>query len=175
MTPLCKTALAAALLRAAGAVAAFEQHVAEPGFTVSVPKLPAFVLEPTTAATPGTLALAGQAGPGGALRATVTVTPAAHEVGTRVCAGAFIRGLVARPGMPGRDSIYRAPLDAETFLVLYILEVGGAKALHAHLLAAVGSRHCVEAHFERPMAAGEDEDDWRRSFAGARVLSDPAR
>ncbi len=147
-----RAAFALAFMAAAWPAAAFEQRVADPGFTVVVPQLPQSV------------------------RADVSAVPAGRDVITRVCAGQFIRTLVRRPGMPDRDSIYRAPLDADNFLVLYRLGDEGARTLHAHLLAAARGTHCVEAHFERPLAPGEDEDDWRRSFTGARIVSDgPAR
>lgn len=143
-----RAVLALASVAAAWPAAAFEQRVDDPGFTVVVPLLPQSV------------------------RADVHAAPAARGVITRLCAGEFLRALVKRPGIPDRDSIYRAPLDAGTFLVLYRLGDGGTRTLHAHLLAAARGTHCVEAHFERPLGPGEDEDDWRRSFAGARIVSD---
>jgi hypothetical protein len=71
--------------------------------------------------------------------------------------------------MPDRDSIYRAPLDENTFLVLYILGEARNRQLHAHLLAAASTTHCIEAHISRALREGEDEDNWRRSFDGARI------
>ena len=71
--------------------------------------------------------------------------------------------------MPDRDSIYRAPLDASTFLVLYIFEQRGKKVLHAHLLSAAAGTHCIEAHFSRDEVLGEDEDKWRTTFDDARI------
>jgi hypothetical protein len=71
--------------------------------------------------------------------------------------------------MPDRDNIYRAPLDASTFLVLYVFEQQSKKVFHAHLLSAAAGTHCIEAHFTRDAAVGEDEDKWRTTFTDARI------
>ena len=70
--------------------------------------------------------------------------------------------------MPDRDNIHRAPVDPNTFLVLYLMELDG-KRLHAHLLSAAGSTHCIDAHFSRTLPVGEDIDNWRTTFDGATV------
>jgi len=71
--------------------------------------------------------------------------------------------------MPDRDNVYRAPVDPSTFLVLYVMERDGKRLLHAHLLSAAGSSHCIDAHFSRSLVAGEDLDNWRTSFDGATI------
>lgn len=148
------------------AASAFDYRATTPAFTVSVPGLPALAMSESPERGP-----AGERrSRGGDTRygADIVATPAGHEVGTRECAGQFLRALVARPGMPARDSIYRAPLSAQTFLVIYGLGEGADQAWHAHLLAATG-QHCVEAHFQRAAAPGEDADDWRKAFLDARI------
>ena len=75
--------------------------------------------------------------------------------------------------MPDRDNLYRAPIDPDTFLVLYLMELDGKRLLHAHLLSAAGSTHCIDAHFSRSLVAGEDIDNWRTAFSGATVRSAP--
>lgn len=156
------------LLSAAAALPAFafEQGLSDPPMKISVPRLPQVEL--------GKAAVAADrrtwSGQDAQLAVEVQATANAAASGsTRVCAGAFLRELVRRPGMPDRDSIYRAPIDAGTFLVLYILDEPAGKRLHAHLLAAVGDTHCVDAHFSRRQRDGEDVDEWRGSFAGAGV------
>lgn len=61
-------------------------------------------------------------------------------------------------------------MNERTFLVLYLLDGQKGQVLHAHLLSAAASTHCIEAHFSRAKRAGEDEDDWRRSFAGSSIV-----
>ena len=76
--------------------------------------------------------------------------------------------------MPERDSVYRAPLSEKTFLVLYVMTDSGPPVLHAHLLSAVAASHCAQAHFTHPRQPDEDQEDWRKAFAGARI-DDAAR
>jgi len=71
--------------------------------------------------------------------------------------------------MPDRDNIYRTALDANTFLVLYILAEQGEQQLHAHLLSSASATRCIEMHFSRARRGGEDEDGWRQSFVGAHI------
>jgi hypothetical protein len=154
-------------LLAAGGAGAFELAVTGPDFTVAVPRLPAIQLEAQkTPAPPVTKAMRGD---DGTYEVSLLVTQAERETSTRACAGAFLRALVARPGMPDRDSIYRAPLDTETFLVLYIL--GTPRRLHAHLLSSANASHCIELHVSKSLRDGDDEDAWRRSFQGARIAA----
>jgi len=147
---------------------AFELKAANPEFTVTVPNLPAIRLEKRSPST-NMDASTEMFGEDSIYRISLVVTKAAKQTSTRECAGAFLRSLVARPGMPDRDSIYRAPLDANTFLVLYILGEPGRRQLHAHLLSSANASHCIEAHVSRELREGEDEDGWRRSFTGARI------
>lgn len=161
---LCVLAAASALSLPAWA---FEQALSSPDVVVSVPRLPQVALGQPLGA--GTGADRSWQGAGAGVDVDIHARPAASAGSTRLCAGSFLRELVRRPGMPERDSIYRAPIDADTFLVLYIHGEGPDRRLHGHLLAAAGDSHCVEAHFSRPLRPGEDVDDWRTSFDGAAV------
>lgn len=146
---------------------AFEQQLAEPAMVVSVPRLPQVALGQGRVSADGRART--WAGRNGALEVDIQATAAPAAGSTRLCAGAFLRELVRRPGMPERDSIYRAPLDVDNFLVLYLLDDTGGRRLHAHLLAAVAGSHCVDAHFSRPVGEGEDVDEWRQRFGGAAI------
>lgn len=159
--------ITAALLTSGAGAGAFELVVNGPDFTIVVPRLPAIALQPLKApAPPGAQTLSGG---DGTYEISLLVAPAERETSTRACAGAFLRALTARPGMPARDNIYRAALDAETFLVLYILATPKPERLHAHLLSSANATHCVELHVSRAMRDGEDEDAWRRSFQGSHI------
>ncbi len=158
--------IAAVLLSAAWSPAeAFEQAFEAPAFIVSVPGIPNLRLTSFSPPAPGVAAR----GRDDTYSIEVTALASPQAGSTRACAGQFLRDLVKRPQMPDRDSIYRAPFDTSTFLVLYIIEQPGPKVLHAHLVSAAGGTHCIDAHFSRDMKAGEDEDTWRTTFAGARV------
>jgi len=148
---------------------AFELTVSDPDFTVTVPNLPSIGLVARRPATADvTRAMAGE---DGIYQVSLTVWRAERETTARTCAGSFLRSLVAKPGMPDRDAIYRAPLDEDTFLVLYIFAAPEARRLHAHLVSSVNARNCVEVAFSKALGAGEDEDNWRKSFLGSHVQS----
>lgn len=166
MRPSLLLATASTLSVCAGA-SAFELKAVSPDFTVSVPNLPAIRLDARATANPDIST--EMAGEDGTYKVTLLVTKVQKATTTRVCAGHFLRSLVARKGMPDKDSIYRAPLDENTFLVLYILGKAGKRQLHAHLLSAASTTHCIEAHISRERRESEDEDNWRRSFAGAHI------
>lgn len=158
-----------ALITVNVAANAFELTVSGPDFTVIVPNLPSIHLVAQTPETPDvTRAMAGE---DEIYQVSLVVGRAERETTARGCAGSFLRLLVARPGMPDRDSIYRAPLDEDTFLVLYILGAPENRRLHAHLVSSVNARNCVEVHFSKALGAGEDEDNWRKSFLGAHIQS----
>lgn len=170
-TPLLRfAALALGLLPLAAA--AFELTLAEPELSIAAPGVPAIALQELPASAPaGRRAFTGH---DARYRVELTLSPQAPEASPRVCAGQFLRTLVAAPGMPPRDSIYRAPLDAHTFLVIYALGDERQPTLHAHIVSAAGTAHCADAHFSRRAAPGEDIDDWRTTFTSARVAA-PAR
>jgi hypothetical protein len=169
-TRLAALAMSLALGALAGPAAAFEWRGATPAVSITVPAVPAIALRADAAPPAGSAArLAGSDG-----RFSVEVlmsAPVAQAGGTssRECAGGFLRTLVTRPGMPARDSIYRAALSEKTFLVIYLLGDAPAQQLHAHLVAAAGPQQCIEAHFSRPARPDEDTDDWRRTFSAARI------
>lgn len=144
-------ALACGLMALALPASAYEQTFPDPGVVVSVP------------------ALKGTAG----LQVELHAQALPEADSTRVCAGRFLRELVKRPDMPDRDRIYRAPLDPANFLVLYILESGGRKVLHAHLLGTLPGSHCLDVHFSQAMQAEDETEAWRQSFAGASLRPSP--
>lgn len=155
------------LIAACGNACAFEWKAENPDFTVTVPNLPSVRLEAQTLSDANVSS--AMAGVDETYKITLLVTKAEKETSTRACAGSFLRSLVARPGMPDRDNIYRTALDQNTFLVLYILVEPGGQQLHAHLLSSANATHCIEVHFSRARRGGEDEDAWRQTFAGSRV------
>ena len=157
----------ASLFAVCGNACAFELKAKNPDFTVTVPNLPSMRLEVQTISDSNVSS--SMAGVDGTYKATLLVTKAEKETTTRACAGSFLRSLVARPGMPDRDNIYRTALDENTFLVLYILVEQGGQQLHAHLLSSANATHCIEMHFSRTRRGGEDEDGWRQSFVGSHV------
>jgi len=166
------TAIASAsLLAPALPACAFEQAFSVPPFVVSVPRLPTIAVGVPIPSQGGNVLTAR--GQDTTYVVEISATASGSATSTRACVGASLRELVARPNMPGRDNIYRAPFDSNTFLVLYVMELDGKKRLHAHLLSAAGGTHCIDAHFSRGLVMGEDVDDWRTVFTGATVSERP--
>ena len=156
-----------ALLTLPSAAVSFEISVTDPAFAVAVPGLPDVRLEPQAVVSPRVVRLL--AGGNGGHEVSVAVTTADAGASPRACASSLLHTLVGRPGMPDRDSIYRAPLDQETFLVLYRLGTASERQLHAHLFSAASAHHCVEVHVSRPERPGEEIDEWRKTFATSHI------
>ncbi len=150
------------------AASCFELALSQPEFHLSVPGLPAAELHEDT--HPSVVPKRVLTGAVGKLDIELELSAQASQASPRTCAGSLLRALVAKPGMPNRDSIYRAPLDESTFLVIYALGEGPTQRLHAHVISSAGPTHCANAHFVRPALPGEDIDDWRTTFTSARVV-----
>ena len=150
-----------------GSADALELKAENPDFTVNVPNLPSVRLERQTTSDSNVSTVL--AGTDGTYKITLLTTRAQKEITTRECAGAFLRSLLARAGMPDRDNVYRTALDEDTFLVLYILVEPEGQQLHAHLLSSANATHCVEMHVSRARVENEEQDGWRQSFAGSHV------
>lgn len=147
---------------------AFALKAEEAGFVVDVPGLPEIAARAAPVAT-GAAQLPRYAGHGAGHDVTIETSAGREGISTRECAGRFLRGFTTRPDAPDAESLYRAPLGPQTFLVIYVREDGPVRQLHAHLLGATSSGRCVDAHFWRPARPDQDDDAWRQSFSGARV------
>lgn len=170
-TRLLPSVVAAALAGLHALACSFEAKVSDPDFTIVVPALPDIALKQQAPASPASAPR--WLGDDGTYKVAVALSAMPQGISARECAGTGLRAILSQPGMPHRDSVYRAPLNAHTFLVLYVFE-GSQPTLHAHLLSVAGDSHCTDVHFSRPQRAGEDVDDWRSSFSGAHI-DKPAR
>jgi hypothetical protein len=121
----------------------FAFEVASPKFKVSIPGLPQMKMElhPRNATQPH-LRYLGADGP-----YTIAVfTPAAAAGMTPLeCAGATVKTLAARPGVPQAPEVYKSRLNDKTFIAIYAVQAAPGVHLHAHLLSAAG-KHCIEVH-----------------------------
>ena len=121
----------------------FAFEVASPKFKVIIPGLPQMKMElhPSNASQPH-LRFLGADGP-----YTVAVfTPAAAAGMTPLeCAGATVRTLAARPGVPPASEVYKSRLNDKTYIAFYAVQRAPGVHLHAHLLSAAG-KHCIEVH-----------------------------
>ena len=155
--------LASPLSRAAD----FAFEVASPKFKVSIPGLPQMKMEPHPlhAAQPH-LRFLGSQGP---YTVQVATPAAAAGMSALECAGATLRAMAARPGLPPSSEMYKAKLDDHTFVAMYTAPVGGVVQLHAHLLSAAGGTHCIEVHASKMSDSADDVDTWLKAFDQARI------
>ncbi len=141
--------------------------VQDPAFRVSIPNLPAMEMgsHPMRSASPH-LRLLGREGP-----YTVSLLLPTADAGMTAmdCANATVGSLPRRPGVPAADSIYRARLDANTFLAIYVTPMPGFAQMHAHLMSAAGGTHCVEVHASMTSRSRDDLDPWIKGFTAARI------
>ncbi|HET9645658.1 MAG TPA: hypothetical protein VFP68_20405 [Burkholderiaceae bacterium] len=147
--------------------AALEVKVPAPDFTVNVPSLPVIEMRQQPGQAAGSAPR--MVGNDGTYKVEVSLSDAKKPITPRECAGSGLKAIMAQPGMPDRDNVYRAPLNPKTFLVIYLLPDGTQHMLHAHLLSSAGPTHCTDAHISRPARNGEDYDEWRKAFADARI------
>lgn len=147
--------------------AALEWRVTTPAVQVSVPGLPEVALSSVRRVDPS--AAAHWQGRDAGLDVDVALPEAPAEATPRSCARQVLGTVLAQPGMPARDNVYRAPLDPTTFLVIYRIETSQPVRLHAHLISSADERHCLAMQLQRDARDGEDDDDWRQAFRGAHI------
>ena len=145
-------------------------EVASPKFRVSIPGLPQMKMElhPMNASQPH-LRFLGAEGP-----YTVAVfTPAAATGMTPLeCAGATVKALAARPGVPPASEVYKSRLNDKTFIAIYAVQIAMGVHLHAHLLSAAGGRHCIEVHASRISILEDELGTWVGALEKASIEPD---
>ena len=133
-------------------------EVDSPRFKITIPGIPQLRMEvhPQNASQPH-LRFLGSADP-----YTVAVyTPTAVEGMTPLeCAVAVARTLAARPGTPPSSQIVKARLNSNTFVAMYAAPLGVGVQLHAHILSAIGGKHCIEVHATKASIDEEDLASW---------------
>ncbi len=149
------------------AKAQFAFDVQEPPFRVSIPRLPVMhMADHPFKSTQPHLRLLGSKEP-----YSVSILTPTADAGMRPvdCASSTVNSLVRRPGVPSQDRIYKAKLDSNTYIAMYVTPMSGFVQLHAHLLSAAGGTHCVEVHASMVSKSKEDVEPWFKSFADARI------
>jgi hypothetical protein len=145
----------------------FAFEIASPRFKVSIPGLPPIKMEvhPQNASQPH-LRFLGAEGP-----YTVAIfTPAAAAGMTPLeCAGATVRALAARPGVPPASEIYKSRLNDKTFIAIYAVQIATGVHLHAHLLSAGGGRNCIEVHATWISVEEDELGAWVAAFEKASI------
>ncbi len=145
----------------------FDFEAASPSFRVTIPGIPqmAMALHPQNATHPH-LRFQGFAAP----YAVSVFTPAAAAGMTPLeCAGATVRALATRPGVPPPQEVYKAKLSDKTFVAAYATQLAVGVQLHAHLLSAAGGTHCIEVHASMASVDDDDLPAWIEILDKARI------
>lgn len=136
----------------------FAFEVDSPRFKITIPGIPQLRMEvhPQNASQPHLRFL------GSAEAYSVAVyTPTAAEGMTPLeCAAAVTRTLAARPGTPPPSEVLKARLGRNTFVAIYAVSLGMGVRLNAHIISAVGGRHCIEVHASKLSIDEEDLASW---------------
>jgi hypothetical protein len=145
----------------------FVFQVDSPKFKITMPSIPSMRMDahPMHKSQPH-LRFLGSNGP-----YTVSViTPSAAAGMTALeCAGATLRSLKTRPGVPPASQIYRARINDSTFVAIYTSPLGGAVQLNAHLLSAAGGTHCIEVYASKISTSEDDPAPWFEGFTNANI------
>ncbi len=145
----------------------FVYEVASPRFKVIIPGVPQLKMEihPRNATQPHLRYL----GVDGDVTVSVFTPTAAAGMTPLECAAATVRALAGRPGVPPPAEVYKARLNATTFIAAYTVPHGGTVQLHAHLLSAAGGTHCIEVHTTRTMLVEEELAFWLATLQKASI------
>lgn len=148
----------------------FVYEVASPRFKLIIPGAPQLKMEvhPRNATQPHLRYL----GADGDFTVSVFTPTAASGMTPLECAAATVRALTGRPGVPPPADVYKARLNATTFIAAYTVPHGGTVQLHAHLLSAAGGTHCIEVHTTRTMLEEGEIAFWLTTLQKASIEPD---
>jgi hypothetical protein len=89
------------------------------------------------------------------------------------CAISEFKKLAGIPGVPGGDKVYKARIDSNTFIAIYVIPgPADASVLQAHLVSAAGGTHCVQVHISKAASSKGEVEPWFRGFGKAKFEPD---
>ena len=101
------------------------------------------------------------------------ITPTAAKGMTPLeCAGATVRTMGNRSGVPQASQIYKARIDDNTYVAIYASPLDGIVRLNAHIMSAVGGTHCIEVHASKMTETDDELIPWVDSFSKASIQPD---
>ena len=148
----------------------FKFEVASPRFRISIPGVPQLKMEvhPRHAAQPQLRYLGAEE----AYAVSVFTPTAAAGMTPLECASAIVRTLGGRPGVPPPAEVYKARLNATTYVAAYAAPAGGTMQLNAHFMSAAGGTHCIEVHATKTMIEEEELAPWLSAIGNASIEPD---
>ena len=147
----------------------FSFEVSTPKFRISLPGLPAMKMDvhPMHGSQPH-LQFLGSEGP---YTVSVITPTAAAGMTALECAASTVRSLAKRRGVPESAQMYKARLNANTFLAIYVSPLDGVVRLNAHVLSAAGGTHCIEVHASMVSVSDDELAPWIDGFDKANIES----
>ncbi|QJR09505.1 hypothetical protein DSM104443_00549 [Usitatibacter rugosus] len=141
--------------------------VSSPDVTITVPNVPAMKMErhPMSATQPHARLLGSE----GSYTVSVLMPTADAGMSALECASSTIGALSKRPGVPPQAQIYKARINAQTFIAIYAAPASGAVLLHAHLVSAAAGTHCVEVHVSKVSMSQDDLKPWFKDWDKANI------
>src|SRR6185436_5987146 len=70
------------------------------------------------------------------------------------------------------DKVYKARIDSNTFIAIYVIPVAVGAILQAHLVSAASGTHCVQVHLSKAASSKDEIEPWFRGFAKAKFEAD---
>jgi len=97
------------------------------------------------------------------------ITPKIDKAITPVdCANAIVE-MVVTQSTATRDQLFLGRADEKTFLIIYGLPVEKAVLLNTHIISAVDTMQCIEAHVSKLSTSDADIEPWFNGFAESKI------
>ncbi len=86
------------------------------------------------------------------------------------CANAIVEMVVTQSAAT-RDQLFLGRADEKTFLIIYGLPVENAVLLNTHIISAVDTMQCIEAHVSKVSSSDADIEPWFNGFGESKIES----
>lgn len=147
-----------------------EVKLESPKFTILIPDLEAFALDPhPNAATQPTARLLGSAPNGTTLS---VLTPTTSPDTTPAQCASWLAGTVVSRYAPDLDTLQLVKAGNNAYILLFPFKVGGLEQLKAFVVSGNGKGQCLEVHISRIGASAPERQLWLNGFRSVRVQSD---
>ena len=84
------------------------------------------------------------------------------------CANAIVE-MVVTQSTATRDQLFLGRADEKTFLIIYGLPIENAVLLNTHIISAVDTTQCIEAHVSKISSSDADIEPWFNGFGESRI------
>lgn len=146
----------------------FVFEVSNPHFRITVPDLPLVKMKthPLHKKQPH-LQYMGSSGPYN----ISVITPTADPGMTAMDCAVSISRSVTTENQLLESQVYRGQANDHTFVFIYATRPQGAVQLHAQVISAAGTTHCVQVHVSKMSASPDDLRAWFSGFSKVDIES----